>query len=1056
VDARRRGWLARLSVWSAGIALAATGVPAAARAEAARPASPAVAAAGSAALQAQARALAAARRSGRRVEVASLGSATTRVFANPSGTMTLEAHAQPARARPAGAVAAAATAANPSVSLGLVRWGNIIGSPASLQGQTIAQDPFRGEGAKVGKGCDSSCYLYRSVWDFSIGALGGRHVLNATFAATLYHSWSCSDTPVELWNVGGGISDSYAWNTLGWPTYLDTRWGHANGSSCGQPPVRMEFAGSLAANLNWFASGWWSEYTVGLKAQNESDVNQWKRFYADATLAVEYNSYPATPDQLDVEGKGCAGGAARPFVATATPLLQARVSDPDGGQLLSARFDWAVSGVPDPLVGSATTASVGNGALAQVRVPPGQLAEGRTYAWRVTSSDGTDSSPTSGWCEFTVDTTPPDRGTVTSADYPSDQELHGVAGRTGHFVLHPPTGHPEDVAFYKYALDCKEPGCATAVPTGPSAPATNFGTPDIDGYCRSLGYQGGSLDGATAYDWHCVSGGGSHVGLDLVRGCGWQYGEGTWQPRSRDFNNPYSWECWRATADYSAVADVTPPAGPHDLFVWTMDRASQLNPGEPTDYHFLVRTEQAPQAQPAARWSMSEASGTTAADGTGHGNPATLSGGVSWTGQGRAGLGAALSFDGAGGYAATAGPVRTVSPDGGQPVTLRTDQSFTVAAWVKPASVDDTRGVGWWPTAVSAEGLHNSAFFLRYTWGGAGARWAFTVAQSDADGASHVNLTGTSPVRAGVWTHVAGSYDAASRTMRLYVNGALEGSTTAPGTFNASGGLAIGRAKWNSALNHFLPGAIDEVRLYDRLLSGDEIAAIANAPALTGRWELDEGTGTLARDSSAAGATPNTGTLSGGATWTTVNAADARPDDGGLPDGTHAVDFTGSGAVTAGGPALRTDASFTVAAWVRLTDPNTGVRTAVSQDGSRASGFYLQYRQPSGKWVWLMPGADADNPPLASVESKSAPRVGTWTHLAGVYDGATHQLLLYVDGVRQGSATLATPAGTSGPLVIGRAKWNGAAADAWQGDIAGVRTYVGVLPDNEIKNLAGV
>jgi hypothetical protein len=74
----------------------------------------------------------------------------------------------------------------------------------------------------------------------------------------------------------------------------------------------------------------WADVTLGLRAIDEGTTNQWKRFNASTpALAIDYNTPPNTPDQLTVDGKACASGANRPFVATATPTLRARATDPD-------------------------------------------------------------------------------------------------------------------------------------------------------------------------------------------------------------------------------------------------------------------------------------------------------------------------------------------------------------------------------------------------------------------------------------------------------------------------------------------------------------------------------------------------------------------------------------------------------------------------------------------------------------------------------------------------------------------------------------------------------
>ena len=80
---------------------------------------------------------------------------------------------------------------------------------------------------------------------------------------------------------------------------------------------------------------------------------------------------------------------------------------------------------------------------------------------------------------------------------------------------------------------------------------------------------------------------------------------------------------------------------------------------------------------------------------------------------------------------------------------------------------------------------------------------------------------------ADVWVHLAGTYD--GQTLRVYVNGKLEGEFSGNATLFADGKpLFIGdninmgtydrRETWN--------GALDEVMLYERALSGDELRAL--------------------------------------------------------------------------------------------------------------------------------------------------------------------------------------------------------------------------------------
>ena len=370
------------------------------------------------------------------------------------------------------------------------------------------------------------------MFAFDLGPVRGKHVLNATYAATLYHSWACSDTPVELWFTSG-IDDNSSWNSTGFWTNLDTRWGHAG--SCGAPAQRLEFRGGLAGQVQNGANAGWPTITVGLKAPNEGDVNQWKRFYADATLSVDYNSYPYTPDGLDTQGKGCVTGAGRPYLATTTPTLKAHVGDPDAGQMLNVDFSWGPVG--SGLSGGIWQNNVGNGATAVQAIPAGQLQDGGTYYWQSYASDGIDNSGWSAACEFTVDVTPPNPPkAVLSPDYPADGAFHGTVGRTGRFTLVPPDSHPEDVAAFLVGLNQNNQASTTAAI--PVNTAVDYGNMNLDAYCRARGYDGGaSLDGTTAYDWHCVNAG-VRYSMNLVDTCGWQFGTdtggGNWSPRYRD------------------------------------------------------------------------------------------------------------------------------------------------------------------------------------------------------------------------------------------------------------------------------------------------------------------------------------------------------------------------------------------------------------------------------------------------------------------------------------------------------------------------------------------
>ncbi len=169
--------------------------------------------------------------------------------------------------------------------------------------------------------------------------------------------------------------------------------------------------------------------------------------------------------------------------------------------------------------------------------------------------------------------------------------------------------------------------------------------------------------------------------------------------------------------------------------------------------------------------------------------------------------------------------------------------------------------------------------------------------------------------------------------------------------------------------------------------------------------------------------------------------------------GARVARLDGAGEVSVPRAVLRTDQSYTVAAWVRLTD-GAKHATAVSQDGERASSFYLQFNGDSKRWGFACPIQDADLAVGIHAQSAEPAALHTWTHLTGVYDAAAAEVRLYVNGKLVASRAYHGAWQGNGPLRIGRAKWIGNAHDWWRGEISDVVAVTGVLPESEIRRLA--
>jgi hypothetical protein len=79
----------------------------------------------------------------------------------------------------------------------------------------------------------------------------------------------------------------------------------------------------------------------------------------------------------------------------------------------------------------------------------------------------------------------------------------------------------------------------------PSYP--QLGGIDLQGYCRSIGDAGASLDGSTSNDWHCVTYTGSHVPMNMDDACQRQYPHNQAAFSQTSGTGPYTWSCASAS-----------------------------------------------------------------------------------------------------------------------------------------------------------------------------------------------------------------------------------------------------------------------------------------------------------------------------------------------------------------------------------------------------------------------------------------------------------------------------------------------------------------------------
>lgn len=428
----------------------------------------------------------------------------------------------------------------------------------------------------------------------------------------------------------------------------------------------------------------------------------------------------------------------------------------------------------------------------------------------------------------------------------------------------------------------------------------------------------------------------------------------------------------------------------------------------------------APGTRPVAQWNLDEGAGTNATDsGFGTGvdsnrtlHPATLHN-TTW-GAGRLTDDKAPTFNGASSYADTGLPMDTT-------------HSFTVSLWARLTDKSTDHTV----FSREARGVY-AALYLKYQ--AATDRWLAEMPSTTSGTPIFFDALSSSTPPIGVWTHLAVAYDAELHSLTLYVNGTAETGLEEVIPFtDVTGTTYIGRSDVS-----FFTGNIADVQVWARATDPAEMAAAADPPRI-GNWDLDDGGGTVALDSSIH---HHDGTLSGGTQWFATGHTDL---DAG------SIGFNGTNAAVSAATVLRTNQSFTVSGWANLSSTAKSA-TLISQDGSHASAFQLGYDKGCGCWAFSLPTGDADGAgTVTAAAPPSSTTLGAWTHLAGVYDAVNGTATLYVAGVPVSSVAVpVTQWAGAGAFVIGRGRANSANTDWFAGRIDAVQAFQGALSDGRV------
>ncbi len=380
-------------------------------------------------------------------------------------------------------------------------------------------------------------------------------------------------------------------------------------------------------------------------------------------------------------------------------------------------------------------------------------------------------------------------------------------------------------------------------------------------------------------------------------------------------------------------------------------------------------------------WRFDEGSGTTTGDRSSNANTGTLTNGPTWT-TGK--YGSALLLDGTNDQV----DIPHNSALNAYPLT--------VAAWFK--TTNGSSGAGIVNKYVSSSGNGWQLYMVD----GNLCAWYFGSGGSLYTGTCTLSTGGFNN---GIWHQAVFLVDSTGGTM--YVDGIKRGSTLAwsgtPSATTTTTQLTIG--KYDS----YFPGTIDDVRIYNRALTVDEILQLyqgggakistssvgaAGSGNLVGWWTFDGKylSTTTATDSSGQG---NNGTLTNGPVPALGKVGQALNFDG-------SNDYVG----IADAAALRMTTILALSAWIKPTASNDGnfhfiFGKASYSDSSDTNSSYKLYLKNDGT-IGLYSSASG----TFVVSGASVLSTNTWYQVAAVADGVNAKI--YINGVQDGTASFSS------------------------------------------------
>ncbi|WP_148062112.1 FG-GAP-like repeat-containing protein [Micromonospora aurantiaca] len=306
--------------------------------------------------------------------------------------------------------------------------------------------------------------LSRTFINFPISTsvLAGATINTATLKITETYAYSCNARRVDLYAPATTLTASNAtWNywsgqSLGSVVSHQTV-AYGYNSSCPANGVAFDVKSTIQANV----SAGKKLQTFALRANDETDTFSWKEFLETSpTLAITYNHKPNKPSGLTTSpATSC---TTLITIGDGNVTLYAPVSDRNGG-VLGVRFELWKTSAPGTILATSDpnllTYGSGSTAVRKVGVDTLRAAAGGAitqFSWRAQATDFNQTSDWSSTCSFKFDPT-----RTGAPDLPTPAEGSTQIGKSFPITISPPTTGTTP-SGYLYQLNAGPPSTLPA------------------------------------------------------------------------------------------------------------------------------------------------------------------------------------------------------------------------------------------------------------------------------------------------------------------------------------------------------------------------------------------------------------------------------------------------------------------------------------------------------------------------------------------------------------------------------------------------------------------